>query len=45
MAKTGAELLIESLVEAGVNHLFSLSGNHGLLFNIPIPVDRPNSVS
>lgn len=27
MSKTGAELLIESLVSAGIKHLFSLSGN------------------
>ena len=27
MSKTGAELLIESLISAGVKHLFSLSGN------------------
>ena len=27
MSKTGAELLIESLITAGVKHLFSLSGN------------------
>ena len=27
MSKTGAELLIESLVSAGVEHLFTLSGN------------------
>ncbi len=27
MSKTGAELLIESLVSAGVKHIFSLSGN------------------
>ena len=27
MSKTGAELLIESLIAAGVKHLFSLSGN------------------
>ena len=27
MSKTGAELLIESLISAGVKHIFSLSGN------------------
>ncbi len=27
MSKTGAELLIESLIDAGIQHLFSLSGN------------------
>ena len=27
MSKTGAELLIESLISAGIKHLFSLSGN------------------
>ena len=27
MSKTGAELLIESLIAAGIKHLFSLSGN------------------
>ena len=27
MSKTGAERLIESLIAAGVKHLFSLSGN------------------
>ncbi|MYE90568.1 thiamine pyrophosphate-binding protein, partial [Candidatus Poribacteria bacterium] len=27
MSRTGAELLIESLISAGVKHLFSLSGN------------------
>ena len=27
MSKTGAELLIESLIDAGIQHLFTLSGN------------------
>ncbi len=43
MARTGADLIVEALLAAGVRHLFSLSGNQ-ILSVYDATIGRPLSI-